>query len=75
MSSKTQSFECSVKRIIPGQATPVPGTFRIQGNQLQWAPQNSADGQSFKVALEAITGNMLKYLAHLPLGEESHLEM
>jgi len=57
MSGRFQAFECSVKRIVPGQATPIPGTFRIQGSQLQWAPQNSADGQSFKVALEAITGN------------------
>lgn len=58
MSGRSQAFECSVKRIVPGQATPIPGTFRIQGSQLQWAPQNSADGQSFKVALEAITGAM-----------------
>jgi len=59
MSSRSQDFECSVKRIIPGQATGIPGTFRIQGSQLQWAPQNSANGQSFKVALEAITGDSL----------------
>lgn len=49
-------FECPVARVVQGQASGIPGLFRIQGRQLQWAPQDPSQGQSFKVALEAITG-------------------
>ena len=46
-------------RVIQGQAQLVPGIFRIQARQLSWAPRDSSQGQSFKVALEAITGILL----------------
>ena len=49
-------FECPVARVIQGQPQSIPGIFRIQGRQLQWSPRDSSQGQSFKVALEAITG-------------------
>ena len=49
-------FECPVSRIISGRSEGVPGTFRIHGRQLQWGPLDASQGQSFKVALEAITG-------------------
>lgn len=47
-------FECPVARIVGQDA--LQGIFKIQGRQLQWAPLDTSQGQTFKIALEAITG-------------------
>ena len=49
-------FDCIAARVVPGQTDSVAGQFTLDGNQLHWAPLDPADGQSFRVALEAVKG-------------------
>ena len=49
-------FDCIAARVVPGQTDSIAGQFTLDGNQLHWAPLDPANGQSFRVALEAVKG-------------------